>query len=168
MAFTKAAKYLRFLPAPLMITKMGGSKQARKAWLADNAESRKRGTASVMGRFLTDRMFRVNLSRLADLRATNPTWVSRFAWRSPVFDAAVHCLDVPFFFDCLDSEKVEPLAGPVPPQNLADTLHAAALGFIKDGDPGWGAYEPETKNTRVFDTFTRTVKDGYGSVRALR
>ncbi|PQZ94837.1 carboxylesterase [Arthrobacter sp. MYb227] len=168
MAFTKAAKYLRFLPASAMITKMGGSKAARKAWMIDNAETKNLGTAAVMGRFFTDRMFRVALSELADVRAGSNTWVSRFAWRSPVFGAAVHCLDVPFFFDCLDSIKVEPLAGPTPPQELADTLNAEALAFIKTGAPGWGSYESETKNTRVFDSFTRTVKDGYASVRALR
>lgn len=168
MAFTKAAKYLRFLPASAMITKMGGSKAARKAWMSDNAETKKLGTAAVMGRFLTDRMFRVNLSELADMRSGTSTWVSRFAWRSPVFGAAVHCLDVPFFFDCLDSIKVEPLAGPTPPQELADNLHAEALAFIKEGAPSWGSYDAETKNTRVFDSFTRTVKDGYSSVRALR
>ncbi|GAA1884582.1 carboxylesterase family protein [Paeniglutamicibacter psychrophenolicus] len=168
MAFTKAAKVLRFLPASRMITKMGGTKDSRKVWMADNAETRALGTAAVMGRFLTVRMFRVALAELADLRSGTPTWVSRFSWRSPVFNAAVHCLDVPFFFDCLGSEKVEPLAGPVPPQELADTVHASALAFIKVGDPGWGTYGLATKQTRVFDSFTRTVTDGYASVRSLR
>lgn len=168
MAFSKAAKFLRFLPAGRMITKMGGTKESRRAWLAHNADVKALGTASVMGRFLTDRMFRVNLAELADTRSGTPTWVSRFSWRTPVFNAAVHCLDVPFFFDCLGSEKVEPLAGPNPPQELADTLHASALGFIKNSDPGWGTYTLDAKNTRVFDGYTRTVSDGYASVRALR
>ncbi|MFF5792380.1 carboxylesterase/lipase family protein [Paeniglutamicibacter sp. NPDC012692] len=168
MAFSKAAKFLRFLPAGRMITKMGGTKEACRAWMTHNADVKALGTAAVMGRFLTDRMFRVNLAELAELRGGTPTWVSRFSWRSPAFSAAVHCLDVPFFFDCLGSEKVEPLAGPNPPQELADTLHASALGFIRDSNPGWGTYALETKNTRVFDSYTRTVSDGYASVRALR
>ena len=110
----------------------------------------------------------LTLAELADTRSGTPTWVSRFSWRTPVFSAAVHCLDVPFFFDCLGSEKVEPLAGPIPPQELADTLHAAALGFIRDSNPGWEPYGAEEKFTRIFDSYTRTVKDGYASVRALR
>ena len=72
MAFTKAAKFLRFLPASRMITKMGGTKEARRAWMTDNADVKKLGTAAVMGRFLTDRMFRVNLAELADLRSGTP------------------------------------------------------------------------------------------------
>ena len=57
------------------------------------------------------------------------------------FGFAEHCLDVPFFFDCLDGPVMEPLAGPNPPQALADEVHAAAVAFITGGDPGWPRHD---------------------------
>jgi para-nitrobenzyl esterase len=74
---------------------------------------------------------------------------------------------VPFFFDCLDGPSMEPLAGPNPPQDLADELHGAAVAFITGGDPGWPRHEGGGI-ARVYDTPTRDVADAYASVRPLR
>jgi para-nitrobenzyl esterase len=64
---------------------------------------------------------------------------------------AEHCLDVPFWFDCLDEGSVRALAGPTPPQALATELHARAVDFIANGEPGWPAWNAGTQTDRVFD-----------------
>ena len=167
MAFTAAKRKLRFIPSSLLLRRMGLPATRRRAWLAANRDVKRRGTAAVLGRYVTDRMFRTSVPTFVRLRGAAPTWVYRFAWRSPAFDAAVHCLDVPFFFDCLDAANIEPLAGPTPPQALADEVHAGAAAFVTSGDPGWSRSTDAAPLARVYDTPTRVEADGYASVRPL-
>ena len=113
-------------------------------------------------------MFRKSLLATVGYRGDASTWVYRFSWPSGVFGFAEHCIDVPFFFDCIDSPvAMEPLTGPNPPQSLADEVHGAAVAFIATGAPGWPVYTEATKQTRVYDTPSRIVSDGYKSVRPL-
>ncbi|KTR94006.1 carboxylesterase [Microbacterium testaceum] len=79
------------------------------------------------------------------------TWVYRFAWSSPVFGGACHCLDVPFWFDHLDADGVTAIAGDSPPRALADQVHGAAVAFVRDGDPGWPRWDAADRRARVFD-----------------
>ena len=110
------------------------------------------GTAELLGQFASDRAIRGVMLRVAEARAeasgtaattdAAPTWLWAFAWRSPLFGGALHCLDLPFFFDALAAPRVAALAGPAPSQRLADEVHGAAVSFISDGDPGWPAWNP--------------------------
>ena len=168
MAFTPAKDKLRWVPASLALRRMGMPSATRKAWLAANRDVRSRGTAFVLGRYVTDRVFRTTIPQVASLRADAPTWVYRFAWRSPEFAASVHCLDVPFFFDCLESDRVEPLAGPNPPQALADSVHAAAVAFVTRGNPGWARWTDSARVIRRWDDpDVVDARDGYAEVAAL-
>ncbi|MFT4305421.1 MAG: carboxylesterase family protein, partial [Microbacterium sp.] len=149
--------------------------RARRAYLAANRQQRRRGTAALLGRFVTDRVFRSLVSRVAAARASSvadpgeaSTWVYRFSWRSPAIGWACHCLDVPFWFDCLDAAGVPRIAGDAPPQRLADEVHGAAAAFVRTGDPGWPAWRPGGRATHVFDApASGVVADGYASVAAL-
>lgn len=167
MAMSDATKTLRWVPKGLLLGKLGVPKAARRPYLAANADVAAAGKARLAGRVLTDRMFRTAVLRVVAARASAPTWVYRFSWPSGRFGFAEHCLDVPFFFDCLDGPSMEPLAGPNPPQALADEVHAAAVAFIDGGDPGWPRYDATRRTTRVFDTPSRDASDAYASVRAL-
>ncbi|MET4156459.1 carboxylesterase family protein [Agromyces sp. PvR057] len=167
MAFAEVEKKLRWIPKSLMLKKLGMRKPQLKPYLAANADVARKGTARIAGRFLTDRMFRTALVGIVALRGDAPTWVYRFSWPSGTFGFAEHCLDVPFFFDCLDSIAIEPLAGTNPPQGLADEVHGAAVAFITTGEPGWPRYTDAARATRVFDTPSSVVADGYASVRSL-
>ncbi|PII83399.1 carboxylesterase [Leucobacter sp. OLJS4] len=167
MAMTDAAKALRWVPKGILLGKLGVPKAARGAYLAANPDVVAAGKARLAGRVLTDRMFRTAILRIAEARGFAPTWVYRFAWPSGTFGFAEHCLDVPFFFDCLDGPAMEPLAGPNPPQALADEVHAAAVAFIADGDPGWPMYDGSGRIARVFDTPSRDARDAYAAVRPL-
>jgi para-nitrobenzyl esterase len=134
------------------------------AYLAGHADF---ASSDLVGRYVTDRLFRSATLEVLAARAGARSWLYRFAWPSPVFGDAVHCLDVPFWFDCLDSERVEQLAGPTPPQTLADEMHGAAVGFVVDGDPGWPLWSEPGRPTRVFDTPSVMESDGYADTRAL-
>ena len=116
---------------------------------------------------LTDRVFRSLALATADARPDGRTWLYRFGFVSPTMRAAIHCIDVPFWFDCLDSERVTALAGPQPPQPLADEAHGAAVAFVTRGDPGWPAYSRDRGEAMVFGEPSRVVADGYRDVRPL-
>jgi para-nitrobenzyl esterase len=167
MAFSDAAKKLRWVPRSLLLNKLGLPKSVRREYLAANADVTGLGNARVAGRLLTDRMFRSALLKIVADRGTAPTWLYRFSWPSGHFGFAEHCLDVPFFFDCLDGPAMEPLAGPNPPQELADEVHGAAVAFIAGGDPGWPRHQGAKGVARVYDVPTRDVADAYASVRPL-
>ncbi|MGW4049453.1 carboxylesterase/lipase family protein [Streptomyces sp. NPDC004779] len=126
---------------------------------------------ALFGQALTDVMFRAPGLAVADARAARerPTWLYEFAWRSPVLGLAAHCLDLPFAFDLLDAEGVPEVAGPTPPQALADAVHRAWVAFVTDQDPGadWPRYTPSARATRVWDTESRTETDPVRHVRDL-
>ncbi len=170
MATDAVKNKLRFVPASLALGRLLTDRGRRKSYLAANREQRRKGTAAVLGRFMTDSMFRAPLVRLAEARGSHPTWVYRFSWVSPKLGWAAHCLDVPFWFDCLDAEKVDFIAGDDPPQALAAQLHGAAVAFVSGGTPGWRAWPDAPGATRVFGgpaSSPDVLPDGYASVRAL-
>ena len=158
---------LRWIPARLLLGRLGFAGSARSRYLEVNRDVAGRGTAAIVGRYLTDRMFRSYALSVALARGDAPTWLYRFSWRSPNFGLAVHCNDVPFFFDCLDAERVDAIAGEHPPQSLADDIHEGAVRFVRDGDPGWPRHSAAQGEIRVFDTPSTTVRDGYAEVRPL-
>lgn len=170
-----AARVLGLVPPGVALQQLEVPRQKRHTWLAANAAQRRKGTAAVVGRYVGDVIFRSTVLRAADARAAAggaaKTWAYRFSWPSPPIGWACHCLDVPFWFDALDAEAVDAIAGDAPPPALADAVHGAAVALIRDGDPGWAAWDPATQPTRVFDLEADgrapLVHDGYASVRAL-
>jgi para-nitrobenzyl esterase len=103
---------------------------------------------------MTDSMFRMPAAHMAEERAKAgaPVQAYELTWRSTIPGlGAVHCLDVPFVFDVLDAPGVEEVTGPAPPQALADAMHAAWVGFVRDGDAGWPRYELDTRSGMAFD-----------------
>nr|WP_201470933.1 carboxylesterase family protein [Microbacterium hydrocarbonoxydans] len=162
-----AATALRWVPRATLLNRLGLPKSIRADYLADNADIVRLGKPRLAGRVLTDRMFRADVLRVAADRGDASTWVYRFSWPSGRFGYAEHCLDVPFFFDCLDGPSMQALAGPNPPQQLADEVHGAAVSFVTTGDPGWQTHEGDAGVVRVYDMPTRDVADAYRSVRSL-
>ena len=94
---------------------------------------------AVLGRFVTDAVFRTPALQLVRARGAAPTWLYDFVWPSAVSGVAEHCLDVPFVFDVLSDPDVTRVAGPGAPQQLADEAHGALVRFARTGDPGWAA-----------------------------
>jgi para-nitrobenzyl esterase len=119
----------------------------------------------------SDWYIRIPAIRLADAHAKSPsaTYMYEFAWRSPQFNGhlgACHGAEIPFVFDTLGN-GTEPLWGTDPPQQLADTMHAAWVAFATSGDPGWPKYDLKRRATMRFDTTSEVVDDPRSAERAL-
>lgn len=167
MLTARAKHLLSLVPVPLALAILGLRRSRRRAYLA---RSRRRGAAALLGGYVSDRVIRSVVLRTARARGGAPTWVYRFAWRSPSIGYACHCLDVPFWFDHLDAEGVAAVAGAAPPAELAVDLHAAAVAFVRDGDPGWPAWDATTRRARVFGAPASTpdvVPNAYADVAPL-
>lgn len=89
-----------------------------------------------------------------------------FAWRSPYLGGslgACHCLELPLLFDSFTSDFGRRLVGDPPaPQaiELGEQMRAAWLGFFRNGDPGWAAFDPQARLTRRFDGAENVVSTG--------
>jgi para-nitrobenzyl esterase len=108
----------------------------------------------VLSAMITDSYFRVPTIRLAEARADalRPTYAYEFAWPSPVDRlGACHALEIGFVFDTLRQPGSNWLAGGDAPQSLADNIHARWVAFAKSGDPGWPAYDMESRSVMTFD-----------------
>ncbi|MFT4215237.1 MAG: carboxylesterase family protein [Microbacterium sp.] len=174
MVVARAASRLRWIPLSVLLGRTGLKGAALKAYLAANRDVAARGHAAVLGRYLTDGMFRTKVVTTARARGAAPTWVYQYSYRSTQPGAtqglSVHCIDVPFWFDCLDSVQLEGLTGPRPPQELADATHAAAVALISRGDPGWPRWSDQPGTARVFGGEAGVVSDAtdaYASVLPL-
>ncbi|MFH8370659.1 carboxylesterase/lipase family protein [Streptomyces sp. NPDC018031] len=116
----------------------------------------------------TDWFYRVPAIRLAE--AVPGSYLYEFGWRSPRYGGrlgACHALDVPFVFDRLHDPCYAALLGPEPPQALADAMHGAWVSFAKTGDPGWPAYDTDTRSTMMFGPEPGPVADPRPEQRAL-
>jgi para-nitrobenzyl esterase len=121
---------------------------------------------------VTDWFFRVPALRVAEARADAPapTWVYRFDYWSPAFDGelgACHAVEIPFAFDTLAEPSTRARLGDSPPQAVADTTHAAWVGFVRDGDPGWPPYTTASRTTGVINEKVEAVDDPAGDERRL-
>jgi para-nitrobenzyl esterase len=129
----------------------------------------------VLAEVLTDWWVRVPAIRLADAHASWPgaTFMYEFAWPSPAFGGrlrACHALELPFVFDTLDKGRQQMMGGALgdaPPQQLADTVHAAWVRFARDGDPGWPRYDLERRSVMRLDTSPAVIEDPYARERTL-
>lgn len=168
--FTAARSKLRFIPPALLLSQIGVRPQVRRAWLAANPGPRREGTAAVVGRYVTDRVFRSLALRVAEERARSasaPTWLSLFTWRSPTHGLALHCIDVPLVFDNLDAERVPQMLGDEPPRELGHELHCDVVKFLRTGSVSWPRFDPTDAMTKRYDVPTAVVRDGYAPVRPL-
>jgi carboxylesterase type B len=141
--------------------------------LLDRATRPDASAGDLLAAMQSDWYVRIPAMRLADAHVKNaqgsPTYVYEFAWRSPQFDGrlgACHGLEIPFVFDALGN-ATEPLWGTDPPQQLADTMHAAWVAFATSGDCGWPQYDLSRRATMRFDTRSAVVDDPRSAERAL-
>lgn len=113
---------------------------------------------------LTDWMFRIPAIRLAErhVAAGGSAHVYEFTWATDLLDGrlgAAHALEIPFVFDTLDTFGGTMLAGSAAPRSLAGDMHGAWVAFVRDGEPGWAAYAPESRTTMRFGDESHTVDD---------
>ncbi|MEU8137682.1 carboxylesterase/lipase family protein [Streptodolium elevatio] len=163
-------KVLSEATAARVLTGLGIDPGLAAAYAANRPDARPGDVAAAVA---TDGFFRIPAYRVAEARAGHAaTWVYEFAWQSgavglPDELGACHALEIGFVFDTLGRLDGAGLAGPNPPQSVADAMHAAWVAFARDGDPGWPAYDTATRPVRVFDTETRLDHDPRPDERAL-
>jgi para-nitrobenzyl esterase len=126
----------------------------------------------LLAAIVTDWFYRIPAIRLAEAhtQGSGATYMYEFAWKSPQFDGrlgACHYLEVPFVFDTLDKEGFEGLIGTNPPQQLADTMHAAWVDFATSGNPGWQQFDLKRRATMRFDIKQELVEDPRSAERLL-
>jgi len=102
-----------------------------------------------------------------------PVYAYFFKWRSPVLGGrlrSMHCMEVPFVFDHVDSTPFMNGTGQVR-YALAGKMAAAWVSFARTGNPNhgglpeWPAFDSTRRATMVFDTECRAVDDPYGEER---
>ncbi|MGV9270629.1 carboxylesterase/lipase family protein [Kitasatospora sp. NPDC003701] len=155
---------------PALVARYGLPPEAVARYRADRPGA---SPGEVLSAVATDWFYRIPAVRLAEAHARHrpdATHVYEFAWRSPAFDGrlgACHAVDVPFVFDALGAPALAPLLGDRAPQRLADAVRRAWIAFATDGRPGWPAYTPHDRVTRIFDTHPTLVSDPRPHERTL-
>ncbi len=123
------------------------------------------------GQAFSDSSFKAGALRLAERWSAGGgrSWLYDFEWRSTSSHdfGSVHCIDIPFAFDNLDADGVDFVTGPNPPQSLADDVHRAVLGLVRDTDPGWPRYETAERTAMVFDEPSKVVDDPWAFERRI-
>jgi para-nitrobenzyl esterase len=103
----------------------------------------------------SDWLFRMPSLHLAEAH-TGRTWVYNLTWGAPGMGGALgacHGLDVPLVLGNLTSGQTAMLLGDdlTEAEDLSAQMRTAWTAFVGHGDPGWPAYDPESRLTRVFD-----------------
>ncbi|HEX2484686.1 MAG TPA: carboxylesterase/lipase family protein [Myxococcota bacterium] len=113
----------------------------------------------------TDRTFTVPAIRLAEAQAAREprTFAYRVDHESPMLGGvlgACHAIELPFVFGTYDLPNGDQFAGKGPEvEALSAAMMDAWLRFAASADPGWPAYEPSRRVTRVFGRSFATDED---------
>lgn len=143
------------VPAQVVLRLMGLRGEELRKYVEDNGDGL--ANANEVGtRYATDVVFRSQVLKVAQARAafdpsSSRTWVYSFEWPSPVHEGAIHCVDVPFFFDVLEADGVTKLLGEDAPGELAEQVHGEAVSLVKDGTVDWPQWDASNRMVRVFD-----------------
>jgi para-nitrobenzyl esterase len=129
------------------------------------AEANRLGPGYGRSQLMVQAMFRLPAVHIASERAAtgsgDKTWLYDFRHRSPVVNAAAHCLELPFVWDQLDAPGVAAVLGEAPPRHLADTMHADWVGFITDHSCPWPTVSRSPAGARIYDDSSAYDPDAY-------
>ena len=135
--------------------------------------------ADVDSALLTDVVFRIPASELADAQAAHASVRQyRFDWKSTAWGGmlgAAHAIEIPFVFDMVSDHRIHVLIGPDAPASLATAVHDAWVSFAVEGAPtvaGLGEWpalpapgEGDGRPVMVFDADIAVVDDPLGTTR---
>jgi len=98
-----------------------------------------------------------------------PVYMYMLTWETPVSRGRLRCphaLEIPLVFD--NVERARNFVGrDEAPQALAEQMAPAWLAFARTGDPGWPAYDAQTRATKIFDIDSKVVNDPLSEVRKV-
>jgi para-nitrobenzyl esterase len=97
-----------------------------------------------------------------------PNYLYEFAWRSPYFGedtGAFQGVDLAFSRDDFENFREVPrgraILGKLPCAELAERMNSAFVDFVATGNPGWGQWSTEERESMRFDEVS-TVEYDYG------
>jgi para-nitrobenzyl esterase len=107
-----------------------------------------------------DWLFRMPVLHVAEAQAAGGgrAYLYELTWQSPGMGGvlgACHGLDGPLLFGTYQAHMGAAAIGPEPTdgaRDLTTQIRTAWTSFATSGDPGWSAYDPQRRLTRVFDT----------------
>ena len=120
--------------------------------------------------------FRTGVDLEAERKAAQgaaPVYMYRFQWYSPVSGGrlrAMHCMDIPFAFDNVDSSQ-SIVGNGSDRQALSDRMSHAWVAFARSGNPGhaglprWDPFDATKRATMMFNTECRAVNDPFRDER---
>jgi para-nitrobenzyl esterase len=126
----------------------------------------------VLAAVVTDWFFGIPPVRVAEARAAAGaagTWRYRFDHPEPADNhrlGACHGAEIPFVFDTAGNDEVRPRIGDAPSQAVADRVHKVWVDFITGGDPGWPAYDLDSRTTGLLSDRMTVVGDPAADERA--
>ena len=105
-----------------------------------------------------------SLERAVSRIAVSGAWRRRRARRSARRSTSPRAsLEIPFMRDDLAGMRESGAEGAAmmtdAPQQLATRMHDAWVAFASTGDPGWPAYDVESRQTMVFDESSAVLND---------
>lgn len=128
---------------------------------ADHYRATGGSPAEIYEQVRSDWLFRMPSLHLAEAH-TGRTYVYELTWPAPGMGAtlgACHGLDVPLVFGNLTSGQPAMLLGEnsAEAESVSAQMRRAWTSFATDGNPGWPAYDLETRLTKVFGTKSEVV-----------
>lgn len=126
--------------------------------------------AELEGAFLTDVVFRIPGSHLAEAQSRHATVHQyRWDWRSPAWGGAIgaaHAVEIPFVFDLVEDQRLHVFVGPEAPKELSRAIHETWISFARTGrpevpgGPEWPALRPGgPRPVLVWDSERRVIED---------
>lgn len=158
------------LPRRALLRALGVTSGAATEWLSTLIAKGSANTVALLEHYATDAVFRSWIPRVAAARAgtgAGTTWSYSFEWHPDDPPQAGHCIAIPFLFDRLDAPGVAAIAGPEPPQELADAVHGSLVRFAERLDPGWPPDAAGAGPSHLFDLPETESLTAYDSARAL-
>ena len=118
----------------------------------------------------TDLVFRWPARRFAAAHQ-GTVHLYEFGWPSTAFGGALgacHALELPFVFNTLACcTGANALAGPAPPQALADRVHGLWVEFARSGRLPWPRYEARTRQVYALERATAVTDSDFTSCATL-
>ncbi|TCO64556.1 carboxylesterase/lipase family protein [Actinocrispum wychmicini] len=159
-------QYAAFFPKPLF-------PQRDKMIASYKADRPGESDSDITLAMMNDQTFRVPATRLA---AAQNKWakayVYQFNWAAPGGLGAIHASELGFVFGTMSFTGVPAgaeayKANPWPLRWLSANMQSAWTSFARYGDPGWSRYQESSRVTRIWDTWSRTVRAPHEAERAL-
>ncbi|MCK2238942.1 MULTISPECIES: carboxylesterase/lipase family protein [unclassified Crossiella] len=159
---------LGLAPEPFLLAAAAGYRLPAEGLARYRANRPGESPGELVAAIMTDWFYRIPLLRIAE---THPsTHVYEFAWRSPAYEGTLgscHAVELGFVFDTLADPGLGRILGDQAPQALADSMHRAWVDFATTGDPGWPAYRPDNRVSRLFNTVSSITTDDRADERAV-